>query len=189
MKKTFIVLIALLISIPVFSQEKTDFKKRYVNHTEVGILFGQVKYGVESTEKRQTLTVQMYQGIQLNPSLSAGAIVGIDWYKSAVINPLALGVRYDVIKGSTARLYASADAGVGFTWFNNNPSGYKTTGGLLLNPGIGVKFGKADGTVATIGLSWRRQEAGVNKPTFIQDTERSEKRVYNRIALRVGMAF
>ncbi|HEV7379912.1 MAG TPA: hypothetical protein VGN64_08980 [Dyadobacter sp.] len=194
MKGIFIAWIAILVSISCFGQQKEAFKRKYVNHTEVGVLLGQVKYGGgywggESFMNRQTITAQMYNGIQFDRSLSVGLTIGMDWYRSALMNPMALGIRYDILKGKAARLYASADAGYGFTWFNSNPEGYKTTGGLMLNPGIGIKFGKPDGAVATIGLGWRRQEAKVTKPPFVPETERVEKRVYNRLALRVGMSF
>lgn len=179
----------------VMAQEKAGFKKRYVNHTEFGTLLGRVKYGdvngggVESTESRLSITGQMFQGIRMNSALSTGLTVGMDWYKTALINPIALGARYDITKGREARLFASADAGYGFAWFQDDTNGFNTKGGLMVNPGLGMKYGKPGGATFTMGLSWKRQEVDVKKPLLWEQTERFEERVYNRIVLRIGMMF
>jgi hypothetical protein len=194
MKDINLFFIGLLMCLPAFAQEKETFRMRYVNHTEAGVLLGQVKYGggngvQEISASKQSITAQMYQGIQLSRAFSAGVTIGMDWYKAALINPVALGVRYDITKGHSARLYASADAGYGFAWFHSDSEGFNTKGGLMVNPGIGIKYGKPDGAAFTIGISWRRQEAKVSKPPLWQQTERHEERVYNRLALRIGMSF
>lgn len=194
MIRTILVGIGLLVCLPGFAQQKDRFTKRYVNHTEAGVLLGRVNYGggmgVSGTsENKVSITAQVYQGIQFSKPFSAGVSVGMDWYKAALINPIALGVRYDLTRGSSARLYASADAGYGFAWFHSDAEGFKTKGGLMVNPGIGMKYGKPDGAAFTIGLSWRRQEVEVTKPLQWQQIERYEERVYNRLALRVGMSF
>lgn len=195
MKSIIVICIGLLFAgSEVAAQDKAVFKRKYVNHTEFGGLFGRVKYGgsignAEATENRQSITAQMFQGIKLSNSLTTGVTIGMDWYKTALINPVAIGARYDLTRGRVARLYATADAGYGFAWFHDDTDGFNTKGGLMVNPGLGLKYGKPDGAAFTIGLSWKRQEVNVDKPVWNNQEERYEERIYNRLALRLGMAF
>ncbi len=186
--------ILVLVSGSLMAQDKADFTRKYVNHTEFGGLFGRVKYGgfnggAEATENRLSLTAQMFQGIKWSSSLATGITVGMDWYKTALINPVALGARYDITRGRVARLYATADAGYGFAWFHDDPQGFKTKGGLMVNPGLGLKYGKPDGAAFTLGISWKRQEVNVEKASWNNEVDRTEERIYNRLALRLGMIF
>jgi len=193
MKSVISIIIYLLILSPALAQ-KQRASKHFVNHTEVGGLFGRVKYGYvsnfnqEISENKLSLTIQTYEGIKLSDRLSTGLTAGIDWYKSALINPVSAGVRYDITKGKVARLYASADVGYGFSWFHDDIEGYNTKGGLMLSPGIGIKYGKPGSTAVTIGLGWKRQEVDVTKPPFSGGTLRLENRVYNRLSVRIGMS-
>ena len=114
--------------------------------------------------------------------------VGMDWYKTALFNPVSLGARYDLTKGSSARLYATGDLGYGFAWFQDDTEGFKTTGGMMVNPGIGMRYGKQGGSTFTIGISYKSQYAKVDKPDW-NNVDRTEKRIYNRLALRLGMCF
>ena len=195
MKRIISIYICLLFAMgTVMAQGKNTFKKKYINHTEFGGLFGRVKYGgangsAEATEKKVSVTAQMYQGIQLTRVVSTGVTIGMDWYNTALINPIALGARYDITRGENARLYASADAGYGFTWFHDDSQGFNTKGGLMVNPGLGIRYGKPGGAAFTIGLSWKRQEVEVVKPPFWGQVDRREDRVYNRLALKLGMSF
>lgn len=195
MKPTILILLFFLVTgSQVIAQEKT-FKKVYVNHTEFGGLFGRIKYGgtsnwdSEVVENKLSLTMQMFNGVQLSNRLSAGATVAVDWYKTALINPIAAGARYDLVVDKSARLYATVDAGYGFAWLHDDLTGYETKGGLMLNPGFGMKYGKPGKAAFTIALTYKRQEVNVSKPAFSDQTERFEERVYNRMALRLGMSF
>lgn len=189
-----LILFYLVISGQVIAQE-VSFKKHYINHTEFGGLFGRVKFkneynsNQEQVDSKLSLTIQTYNGIQLSNRLSTGVMVGMDWYKTALINPIAVGARYDLTKGKAARLYATADVGYGFAWFHDDSEGYNTKGGLMINPGFGIKYGKPGGAAFTIGVTYKRQEVSVTKPPMSNQTERSEERVYNRMALRLGMSF
>lgn len=173
--------------------QKASIKKKYVNHTEVGGLFGRVKYnmgyGNNIVESKTNLTAQMFNGLQLNNRLSGGVTVGMDWYKTALINPIAAGVRYNLTRRKNAILYATGDFGYGFGWFHQDSDGYKTKGGLMINPGVGMRYGKPGGNAFTIGLSYKRQDVHVDKPLQWEQTVRYEDRVYNRLAIRIGMSF
>ena len=197
MKKIFVLLILLAATLPAWAQE-TAFKKHYLNQTEVGIMMGRVKAdpyaqqggsGQEIVQNRNNLTLQMLNGIQYSPRLGLGVITGIDWYNSALINPIGAGLRYDLAGKKTTRLYASADAGYGFTWFHDDSEDYDTKGGLMLNPGLGLRIGKPDGAAFTLAFSYKHQEATVEKPPLWDQSSRVEDRNYNRFLIRLGVAF
>lgn len=197
MKKILTALALTLIAVASYAQEGT-FKKHYLNHTEVGIMLGRVKYdpyvGQGGTpqnisENRTNLTLQLFNGVQYLPRLGVGVIMGLDWYNSALVNPLGLGVRYDLAGKKNTRLYASADAGYGFTWFHENSDGFDTRGGLMLNPGLGLRIGKPDGAAFTLSFSYKHQNVTVDKPLLFDQTSRVEARNYNRLLVRMGVSF
>ncbi|WP_373514669.1 hypothetical protein [Persicitalea sp.] len=195
--KKLIVLFLFATTLPAWAQDAT-FKKHYLNQTEVGIMLGRVKAdpyagqggrGQEIVQNRTNLSLQTLNGIQCSPRLGIGVITGMDWYNSALVNPIGAGLRYDLTGKSTARLYASADAGYGFTWFHDDSEGFDTRGGLMLNPGLGLRIGKPDGAAFTLAFSYKHQDVTVNKPPFTDQTVRVENRNYNRFLIRLGVAF
>ena len=187
-----------LAALPALAQE-TTFKKHYLNQTEVGIMLGRVlsdPYAGQGrpaqnrfVQNRTNLTLQLLNGVQFTPRLGAGVITGLDWYNAAVINPVGAGIRYDLAGKKTARLYASADAGHGFTWFHQNNDGYHTRGGLMLNPGLGLRIGKPDAAAFTLAFSYKYQHVTTDKPPFGDQISRAENRNYNRFLIRLGVAF
>ncbi len=197
--KNILLVVLTLASVPTLAQE-VAFKKHYLNQTEVGIMLGRVKYdpyagqggggrGQDISQNRTNLTLQLFNGVQCTPRLGVGVVTGLDWYASALVNPVGLGLRYDLTGKSTARLYASADAGYGFTWFHQNSDGFDTRGGLMLNPGLGLRIGKPDGAAFTLGFSYKYQNVTVDKPLLFDQTFRVEDRRYNRLLVRMGVSF
>ncbi len=178
------------------SQAQTPtFKPAFTNMTEVGGLFGRVDYGtqfVETVENRLSLTAQTFNGIQLRPRLAVGGTVGIDWYAAALLMPLCAGVRYDLVRNTqkNVRLFTSLDTGYGVAWLHQSVSSYKTTGGWVISPGIGLRIGRPGAANFIMSMSYKRQDAHVDKPVDgFYTLVRSEDRVYNRLALRLGIAF
>ena len=191
--RTLIIVLISVLATSAATAQKEPFKRRYVNHTELGGLFGRVKYNLGYTdnvvESKTSLTAQMFNGVQFSNRFSGGIIIGMDWYKTALINPVAAGIRYDLAGKQNARLYATGDVGYGFGWFQQDSDNFKTKGGLMINPGIGMRYGKPGGNSFTIGLSYKRQNVHVEKPLQWGQTVRYEDRVYNRLAFRIGMSF
>lgn len=179
--------------------QTTQFKPVFTNMTEFGGLFGQVKYGTQvsqSVAKRISLTAQTFNGVQLRPRLAVGGTVGVDWYNTAMLTPICAGVRYDLSRPGQSRLsqknlrvFTSLDTGWGFAWLNEDPTGYKTSGGWVISPGIGFRIGKPTNTNLVLSLSYKRQEAQADKPLFWSELAKHETRVYNRMAFRAGVAF
>ncbi|MCF0051338.1 hypothetical protein LXM25_14805 [Dyadobacter sp. LJ53] len=176
-------------------QAQNHVPLKYTNHTEFGGLFGRVKYGFpgnqgqNQVDNRLNLTLQTFNGVMLSNRLAAGVTVGVDWYKTALLNPVAAGIRFDLTKKGDVRLFATADAGYAFAWFHDDSDGFGTTGGLMINPGVGLRMGKPGGTAVTFTMSYKRQEAHITKVPLWNQVERWEDRVYNRLALRLGISF
>jgi hypothetical protein len=192
MKIFFSLLIVILSTVSLLAQE-VSFKRRYVNHTEFGGLFGRVKYSIgygnDKVDKKSSVTLQTFNGIQLNQRLHLGVTAGMDWYQMVLINPVAAGVRYDLSKRENARFFAIADVGYGFTWLHEDSDGYKSKGGLMINPGLGLRIGKINTSSFTLSLTYKRQVSSAVEPARYNQVERREDRVYNRLAARFGISF
>jgi hypothetical protein len=179
----------------------------FVNYTEVGGLFGRVVYNVpvwswngttnvqstdEIVENRLNLTIQTFNGMRVRPRLAVGGVVGVDWYTAALIMPIGAGVRYDLTRQpqKNVQVFAAADVGYGLTWLNKATTGYElTSGGLMLNPGLGMRLGKPGKGAFLLTFSYKRQAVESNKPLQWNDIRRDESRVYNRLAVRLGVSF
>lgn len=196
MKKLFLILIfihSLTYSFITFAQ----FKPHYVNMTEVGGLFGRVVYdipwsvpAIQEVENRLSLTLQTFNGVQIKPRLAVGVTTGIDWYNTALLMPVAAGARYDLVRSKkNVTVFGTLDAGYGFNWLQADGTGYDTQGGMMLNPGVGLKFGFKSGSAMLLSLSYKRQDAQVTKPLGWGEVEKWENRTYNRMALRLGFMF
>ncbi len=197
-------LLAMLVgSVPVlWAQlpvvERVERAYPFVNYTELGGLFGRVAYPsafgapTEQVENKVSLTIQTFNGVQLRSRLAVGGIVGVDWYANALLLPVGAGLRYDLTRAEqkNVNLFVSADLGYGLTWLNKSSTGNELTkGGLMLNPGLGLRFGKPGKGGFLLSLSYKRQTVDANKPLGWNDIRRDEHRVYNRLAVRLGLSF
>ncbi|MEZ4904894.1 MAG: hypothetical protein R2822_25660 [Spirosomataceae bacterium] len=169
-------MIVFYISGHLQAQEK-PFKPHYVNMTEIGGLFGRVVYDIpwsvprtQEVQNRLSLTIQTFNGMQMKPRLALGLTTGVDWYNTALLLPIAAGVRYDLARSQkNVALFGALDAGYGFNWLHVNGTGYDTQGGMMLNPGVGLKFGFKSGSALTLSLTYKRQNAKVNEPLGWQE--------------------
>ena len=201
--RTMVCLLAMLMgSAPILLAQFPETKKThpFINYTELGGLFGRVAYPLttnggqanEQVDNKISLTVQTFNGVLIHPRLAVGGLVGIDWYAGALLLPVGAGLRYDLARPSekNVRVFAIADVGYGLTWLNKASTGNELTrGGLMLNPGIGLRFGKPGRGAFVMSLSYKRQTVDANKPLGWNDIRRDEHRVYNRLAVRLGLSF
>lgn len=187
---------ALWAQLPVV--ERVERAHPFINYTELGGLFGRVAYSsgfgspTEQVENKVSLTIQTFNGVQLRPRLAVGGVVGIDWYANALLLPVGAGVRYDLTRAEQngVNLFVSTDVGYGLTWLNKASTGNELTkGGLMLNPGLGLRFGRPGKGAFLLSLSYKRQVVDANKPLGWNDIRRDEHRVYNRLAVRLGLSF
>ncbi|MFD2932167.1 hypothetical protein [Spirosoma flavum] len=166
----------------------------YVNYTEFGGLFGRVASGVttaQTVENRLSFTAQTFNGVQVSHRLAIGGIVGVDWYKAALLMPVGAGLRFDLARHPhrNVRLLAVADAGYGFAWLHKGSTGYNVSGGWMINPGVALRVGKPSATAFVLSLTYKRQTSDIQKPISGNDIQRDEHRIYNRMCFRVGIAF
>lgn len=197
MKTAILLLVVFTMCFTPSGAQTTLLQRSFTNHTEVGGLFGNVTYNVTASSSAPTydrqnktnLTLQTFNGLNLTSRLATGVTLGFDWYNDALINPIALGARYNLLSRYNARLFTTLDAGYGFPWFNNNLNGNQLQGGIMLNPGIGWRLGKPGNAGFTIVISYKRQDATLKMPTDRIILKQEEVRQYNRLAVRVGIAF
>jgi hypothetical protein len=127
-------------------------------------LFGRAKYpnpyngNQEQVDNRLSLTVQTFNGVQLTSRMTTGITIGMDWYKAALLNPVAAGLRYDLTQRGNVKIFGTADVGYAFAWFHDDAEGFNTKGGLMVNPGIGIRMANLSAAV-TLALTYKRQEA------------------------------
>ena len=165
-----------------------DFKYKYpitykysgfVNVTEFGFLGGDgIGFHVR--------TINSYQD---NPHLSAGLGIGIDIYQfnDEVFVPVFLDVRGDLRKNTRVTPYYFFDVGYAFTWLIDKSDNVEYEGGIMFNPGIGLKIHSADNSATVFNIGYNFQKAKTIRDWWggIIETEIQ----YNRISFRVGVTF
>ncbi|RYC68290.1 MULTISPECIES: hypothetical protein [Spirosoma] len=185
-----------LLGTPATAQ--IDLPRRpFVNYTELGGLFGRVAYTQTATgpdvtvENKVSFTAQTFNGVQLTRQLAVGGVVGIDWYRAALLMPVGAGIRFDFVRHprKNVRLFGMADAGYGFAWLHQGSTGYETNGGLMLNPGLGLRLGRPASSAFILTVGYKRQYVFVQKPISGDVISRNESRLYNRLTIRAGVSF
>lgn len=211
MKKSFIlVLMGIAGFFPSFGQKETKgfFKKHpFVNITELGTLLSRSKYQTYAyyssyypqpiqyqTQNRVNFSLQTFNGVYLNTKTAAGLTVGIDSYGPTVLMPILAGVRRNLVqkKQGGSILLGSLDVGYATTWLNEDNTGFKTTGGLVVCPTIGYKFPMRNGSAWLLNFGYRYQRAEyaqARNGDTIYWTESNEVRNYRRMVVRFGIEF
>lgn len=192
--KPILLLLTVVFLCTDVSAQSGGQRLTYVNYTEFGGLFGRVASGPDAAqlvENRLSFTAQTFNGVQVSPRLAVGSLVGIDWYKTALVLPLGAGLRFDLARHPqrNVRLLALLDAGYGFTFLHQNSTGYELKGGWMINPGVALRLGKPAANAFVLALTYKRQPIDVQKPITGNDIERYEHRIYNRLGVRLGVSF
>lgn len=138
-------------------------------------------------------SIRTFVGYQTNPRLAFGLSTGIDGYESMPLIPLMAGLRGDVFKASTT-LYYGLDFGYSIPWYsridgNNWNSEIEYTGGLVLNPMIGLKRYGQRGGGFYMQCAWNLQKASSTE--FWGGDSGSTKRTetYKRVQIGIGLFF
>lgn len=186
-------------------------KHKFVNMTEFGGLFGRVKYQIYyngwypypypntnpaqfQVKNKVNLSMQTFNGVYLDRKTAAGITVGVDGYGETVLMPIALGVRRNIIqkKEGGSGLLGGIDVGYSTTWLNEDNTGFKTKGGLLVSPTIGYRLPMRSGSAWLINLGYRFQRAEYEMERNGNEvfwSESNEVRNYKRMVLRLGIEF
>lgn len=182
------------------SNWKSFVKDRYVNYTELGLLFGksyQISYSGNYSQPVEASTrfmLQTYNGLKVYKNLSVGATVGVDWFSNYQIVPISLGVRVSSgdLKTKKVKTFAGIDAGYGFMWLNDKVSAnQQINGGLSLNPMVGflIPTGGNANFIFSVGYKHNnfntKTENGINEYPYSNETTYN----LNRMAVRLGVNF
>ena len=211
MKKIQIILLLELLSFfPAIAQEKKDsFFQKYpfVNMTEFGVLLGRNKYQTYNyyssyypppmqyqVQNRVNFALQTFNGLYLNKKTAVGITLGIEAYGPTVLMPISAGIRRNLVhkRQGGSILLGSFDVGYATTWLNEDNTGYKTSGGLLISPTIGYKLPMRNGSAWLINFGYRYQRAEYKQARNedpIYWYESNEVRNYRRMVVRFGIEF
>lgn len=211
MKKILILFICGVFSLTqsLAQDKKSGFFKKYpfVNITELGASFGRNKYQTNAyynsyypqtilyqTQNRLNFTLHTFNGVYINPKTAVGLTVGVDSYGETALMPISAGIRRNLVqkKQGGSILLGSLDAGYSTTWFNEDNTGFKTSGGLVVCPTIGYKFPMRNGSAWMMNFGYRFQRAEYKQQRTEDQfywTESNEVRNYRRMVVRFGIEF
>jgi hypothetical protein len=213
MKKIYILFaLGVLNFSPSIAQDKKEgfFQKHpFVNMTEFGVLLGRNKYETYSyyrgyypqptdiqyqVQNRVNFALQTFNGIYLDKRTAVGLTLGVDSYGPMVLMPISAGIRRNLVqkKQGGSILLGSLDAGYATTWLNEDNTGYKTSGGLIISPTIGYKLPMRNGSAWLINFGYRYQRAEYKQKRTgdpIYWYESNEVRNYRRMVVRFGIEF
>ncbi|HLO45878.1 MAG TPA: hypothetical protein VK175_16175 [Leadbetterella sp.] len=195
-----------------FGQKEKLFKFPFVNQTEFGVLFGRVKnnnyyyypsyssYWPNPTpngfslQNVANLSLQTFNGFQVRKKTTIGLTTGLDMYSSAILVPIAGGIRHIIFEKNDngAKFQASLDAGYGATFANATNSYENVKGGILLNPSVGFKFPTRNGSAWLVNFGYKYQYMEISQnfeETDIYNISSIETKNLKRFQVRVGFQF
>lgn len=173
----------------------------YTNQTEIGFLAGE-----PGGPSRAVFTVQTFNGLALTGGLAGGITAGVDVYPELILLPLSLGVRGDIFQAGVSPFYG-IDVGYGFDWLENESEFNRYSGGLMLNPAVGVRIGTKSRSALLFSVGYKYQRAGYYRAAPFLPTSpvlwytasevlppgvasvRNEEYRFNRVSVRMGIRF
>ncbi len=172
-------------------------KKGFVNHTEIGVLLGKNYYG---TTAKASFSANTFNGYRFNHRLAVGATIGLDWYNSVQVMPIALGLRGDLLKNKKSSPFYGLDAGYGLMFLSTKQEYETLKGGPMINPSIGYRFAIGNGNALSMSIGWKHQitYSVYDYPEAIPlnslimrwaGNDQETTKYFNRIALKIGFSF
>lgn len=160
----------------------------FFNSSEIGLGFGSQNYyygGITSNVSMQTIN-----GFQYSRHLQAGLGIGIDYYTNQPLlyNPVFIRISGDIINNPVTPFYY-VDGGYTFVWEEDNNDATTYEGGIMFNPGIGVKFYSRTKASYTIGFGYKSQKSTYTYNNPWDNSVFVEKRTFNRLTLKLGIGF
>jgi hypothetical protein len=212
--KKILTLLLLLVCTFTYAQEqkkqssfKNFVKDRFVNYTDLGILFGKsyqinnsgynglygYNYGSQ-VQASARFTLQTYNGLRVYKNLSVGATVGVDWLSNYQIIPLSLGIRVSSggVKSKKVKPFAGIDVGYGAMWLNDKTSDNQQLNGRLnLSPMVGLLIPTGGNANFTFSVGYKHNEFNIKTVSPIIENPYSNETTYNlnRMAVRLGVSF
>ena len=124
-------------------------------------------------------------GHQFNQYAALGAGISLDSYDKSFI-PIYLDFRGYILHRATSLFY-SVDAGYSFAFdqFKKNKDDNPYKGGMMINPGLGLRFAGKQNYSFLMGIGYRFQFAK-RKNTW---SEFTDEIIYKRLTLNMGFLF
>lgn len=183
---------------------KLSYRKNrgYMNMTEFGFIYGtnlkkdnnqSIYYGYSPDDFG--VSIHTVNGYRHWPYLFTGAGVGIDRFINykQTFSPFYLRLQSEFLKKKTTP-YIQCDVGYAVMWKQKSEDyvRYKNTGGLYISAGGGVRIYTHSRASVIIGVTYKRLNSKTEmRYTYTEGdpTVYITKRVYQRVALSVGVAF
>jgi hypothetical protein len=199
----FLFLILIFWQEQSFAQQKT-----YINHTELGPMFGRVKVSENNFDPRINFSFQTFNGARINRYHAVGFLIGLDTYPNFNLIPMAFAWRGFWEKGKRSTPFAGLDLGKGSAILEKrevNEWGENWyEGGFLFSPSLGIRRkGKKGKNDFTWSMGFKRQQAyfyegfrdftnsnnaGTGLPPGFSSV-REEAYIFNSLIFKWGMIF
>ncbi|GAB3648925.1 hypothetical protein GCM10028791_13530 [Echinicola sediminis] len=124
----------------------------FTNHTEVGLLQSNQKFG-----RHASFSFQTFNGVKANKWLRLGFTTGLDTYHQTEIIPIALGARGILSENGKFLPLAGLDIGIGAALFEKDSRTHWTEGGFLLNPSLGILMKTKEKARISLTVGYKRQ--------------------------------
>ena len=155
----------------------------YMTHTEVGVL----TY-VSPFFEEMRFTGRTFHGVQLKRNWQLGLSAGVDKYTSFWLLPLSASARYVLYPDAANSLYVGTDIGYGFPWLSKKTRDEQFfSGGLLVQPTIGLRMGNKSKSGVTLSVSYQQQSFA--SQLRFPNNRIDDDYTFHRMALRIGMMF
>ncbi len=179
---------------------KVFLKNNYVNHTEIGGMFGK-SYSIDVNsyynvpiKASANLLVQSFNGVKVYKNWAVGLTVGVDWFSSYQIVPISLGIRKPLGQPKNPKAvvpFFGMDAGYGFTWLGETSDGKELTGGLNVSPQVGLLIPTGGNAKFTLSVGYKNSRMQSNLVSGTEpyiSTEHYDFN-FNRFLVKLGVAF
>jgi hypothetical protein len=165
--------------------------KGFINMSEIGVLSGANDENNFNPQRFASFSFRSFNGYQFHHAFALGLTLGADWYEQVIITPIAIGIRGDLSSSRITPFY-SLDIGTGSAWMTNQQENESAKGGTSWGIGLGLKIRMPSQTAFTFSLGYHEQNVS-SKIDFCNwwgcSSGFSEKRSFNRLALRMGFSF
>lgn len=208
LKRLPLFLLCYLVTLWAHAQTEPAKTSRLLTTVAMGVQFGRVQpdqpnwnygygyypnyynlYPQRPAGNRIGLTIHTFVGYTLQPRLTPGLTLGVDYYNNSAFFPVAAAIQGNIFR-RTQRITPFYSLESGYAFRGPNPHGSELKGGWLWSPGVGIRINKGNGTGFLISAGYKHQEARqVASVDGVQTLSQMEYRHYNRLYFRMGFSF